>query len=385
MPGSLLWDCPRLPWMLKTLLKVLTLLVHLKPTAFFAPQRLSVPTVGATVKRKKTKEQKVQCEEIASDHAPDHAYCSKVEVVPPKIMAKATQTRFTVYESISDSQFRFFTGLTKLVFLVYVSLATSLAKASFLMPVEDQILLTLMRLRMGLLLNELAFRFHVSTALVSQIFSFWVSHLAQVSRKHLVFWLPTETIRLPLPDVFKDMPRTTCIVDCFEIFSDRPQILRRGKMFSYYKSHITVKVLHAVAPNGFVMFISKAYGGRASDRYITSNSGFLDHLEYGDEVLADRGFTIADILPVGAELALPSFTKGKQLAARDVVVSRRLAKLRIHVERSIRRMKSFRILKHVPSSYIAKKKIDDILIAVAGLCNLQPALIRGPQHGEREV
>ncbi|CAN7944341.1 unnamed protein product, partial [Ixodes hexagonus] len=156
--------------------------------------------------------------------------------------------------------------------------------------------------------------------------------------------------------------------------------------FSYYKSHNTVKVLHAVAPNGFVMFISKAYGGRASDRYITANSGFLDNLEYGDEVFADRGFTIADILPVGVELSLPSFTKGKQLAARDVVVSRRLAKLRIHVERSIRRMKCFRILKHVPSSYIAKKKKnDDILIAVAGLCNLQPALIRGPQHEKREV
>ncbi|CAN7947112.1 unnamed protein product [Ixodes pacificus] len=157
-------------------------------------------------------------------------------------------------------------------------------------------------------------------------------------------------------------------------------------MFSYYKSHNTVKVLHAVAPNGFIMFISKAYGGRASDRYITVNSGFLDHLEYGDEVLADRGFTIADVLPVGVELALPSFTKGKQLAARDVVVSRRLAKLRIHVERSIRRLKCFRILKHVPSSYLAKKnKIDDILAAVAGLCNLQPALIKGPQHEESEV
>ncbi|CAN7979313.1 unnamed protein product [Ixodes persulcatus] len=156
-------------------------------------------------------------------------------------------------------------------------------------------------------------------------------------------------------------------------------------MFSFYKSHNTVKVLHAVAPNEFVMFIPKAYGGRASDRYITANSGLLDYLKYGDEVLADRGFTIADILPIGVELAVPSFTKGKQLAARDVVVSRRLAKLRIHVERSIRRMKCFRILNHVPSSYLAKQnKIDDILVTVAGLCNLQPALIKEPQGAETD-
>ncbi|EEC16180.1 conserved hypothetical protein, partial [Ixodes scapularis] len=137
-------------------------------------------------------------------------------------------------------------------------------------------------------------------------------------------------------------------------------------------SHNTVKVLYAVAPNGFIMFISKAYGGRASDRYITVNSGFLDHLEYGDEVLADRGYSIADVLPVGVELALPSSTKGRQLAARDLVVSRRLAKLRIHVGRSIRHIKCFLILKHVTSSYLAKKKkIDDILAAVTELCNLQ--------------
>ncbi|XP_040074605.1 uncharacterized protein LOC120846794 [Ixodes scapularis] len=254
------------------------------------------------------------------------------------------------------------------------------------MSVEDQILLTLMRLRMGLLIADLAFCFQISTASVSRIFSFWIPHLAQLTRKYLMFWLSTETIRMSLPDVFRDMPRTTCIIDCFEIFSDRPQnLLRRGKMFSFYKSHNTVQVLHAVAPNGFVMFISKAYGGRASDRYITANSGLLDYLEYGDEVLADRGFTITDILPIGVELALPSFTKGKQLAARDVVVSRRLAKLRIHVERSIRRMKCFRILNHVPSSYLAKQnKIDDILVTVAGLCNLQPALIKEPQGAETD-
>ncbi|KAM7289825.1 uncharacterized protein ISCGN_029953 [Ixodes scapularis] len=337
-------------------------------------------TCGCDCKKKTMKEQGVQYDTAA----PDHTYSSTAVVVPPEATDRATQTSSTVYESVPDSQFRFFTGLTKPVFEEYVSLATSLAKASFLMPVEDQIMLTLMRLRMGSLLADLAFRFHVSTSVVSRVFSFWIPHLAQLSRKYLMFWLPTDTIRLSLPDVFEDMPRTTCIIDCFEIFCDRPRnLLRRGKMFSFYKSHNTVKVLHAVAPNGFIMFVSKAYGGRASDRYMTANSGLLDHLDYGDEVLADRGFTIADILPIGVELALPSFTKGKQLAARDVVVSRRLAKLRIHVERSIRRMKCFRILKYVPSSYLAKNNnLDHIVAAVAGLCNLQPALIKGPQLKE---
>ena len=41
--------------------------------------------------------------------------------------------------------------------------------------------------------------------------------------------------------------------------------------------------------------------------------GFLDMIEGGDLVLADRGFNIADELLIrGAKLEIPAFTKGKK-------------------------------------------------------------------------
>ena len=43
-------------------------------------------------------------------------------------------------------------------------------------------------------------------------------------------------------------------------------------------------------------FISKAWGGRASDKFITEHCGFLDHILPGDVILADRGFDIQDIV-----------------------------------------------------------------------------------------
>lgn len=58
------------------------------------------------------------------------------------------------------------------------------------------------------------------------------------------------------------------------------------------------------------MFISPAYGGRCSDKVITANSVFLDCLRPGDEVMADRGFVIQDLLyERKVKLTLPEFTK----------------------------------------------------------------------------
>ena len=57
----------------------------------------------------------------------------------------------------------------------------------------------------------------------------------------------------------------------------------------------------------------------------------------GDVVLADRGFDIHESVGVmGAEVKIPSFTKGRQqLSAVDVESSRSIAHVRIHVERVI--------------------------------------------------
>ena len=57
---------------------------------------------------------------------------------------------------------------------------------------------------------------------------------------------------------------------------------------------------------------SSGRGGHASDKVITLDYGFLDTLEHGDEILADRGFLVREELAsVGATLRIPSFTNGK--------------------------------------------------------------------------
>lgn len=106
------------------------------------------------------------------------------------------------------------------------------------------------------------------------------------------------------------------------------------------------------------MFLSKCYGGRASNRFITKKSGFYIYLNPNDEVMADRGFTIGkELFSLHVGHTIPSFLRGrKQLREKEDVESRRIASVRIHVERAIRRMKSYRILKSIISIISVKKK-----------------------------
>ena len=87
------------------------------------------------------------------------------------------------------------------------------------------------------------------------------------------------------------------ILDCTEVNIERPKSLNaQAATWSDYKHHNTFKFLVGIAPSGFISFLSSCYGGRASDKFITRDSGFYDILERGDTVMADRGFQIREEL-----------------------------------------------------------------------------------------
>ena len=77
---------------------------------------------------------------------------------------------------------------------------------------------------------------------------------------------------------------------------------------SVYKNHVTLKGLVGIAPSGAITFISQLYSGSISDREIVERSGFLKlEFDNGDTVMADKGFTIEDLLPLGVTLNIPPF------------------------------------------------------------------------------
>lgn len=90
--------------------------------------------------------------------------------------------------------------------------------------------------------------------------------------------------------------------------------MARAQTYSAYKAANTVKVLTAIAPSGQIMFVSEAYGGRASDKHIVRTSGVEDHLRKGDVIMADRGFVLeAHLEAQGIKMNMPAFTRGKNI------------------------------------------------------------------------
>lgn len=223
--------------------------------------------------------------------------------------------RHVIASSLKEDDCTFYTGLSKTVFDHLAKAASAEATKTFLsLPTEDQLLLTLLRLRLGLLYGYLARMFQLSVTCAHNIFKHMLSVLTTIMKK-IVIWLPRAVIRNTTPESFLNnrFEGTTCIIDGSEIVLQRPKKLRpRAQTYSSYKARNTVKFLMAVAPNGYIMYVSPAYGGRASDKFITSDCGVEDYLGPGDEIMADRGFTLSQNLNVqGVKLNIPAFTRGK--------------------------------------------------------------------------
>ncbi|XP_072142117.1 uncharacterized protein [Dermacentor andersoni] len=242
-----------------------------------------------------------------------------------------------------------------------------------------------MRLRLGLLCGDLARRYEVSVAYVSGTFSRVLDDLVKIMQE-VVVRLSRSRLRASMPERFRnsEYSRTTCIFDCTEALMQRPwKLMARSQRVSQYKGANTMKFLTVIAPNGFIMFVSDVYGGRASDKYIVKTCGVEEYLLPGDEIMADRGFKLDPYLEVqGIKMNRSAFTKvfilffsgEDQLPESEVTETRRIASLRIHVERAINRIKTYRIFKQV-LPIKSRKYASKIVLVCAGLCNLKRPLI----------
>lgn len=294
----------------------------------------------------------------------------------------------------SNSKAKYYTGITKVqrealwnflgeakyhlrIINTKKTTSTSLRK----LTVEDQFLLTLFKLRCNYTFKDIGFRHAVNPRMLSNIFKSWLQ-LLFVKFKSIEDRMFTlyDDLPKPLPKAFNNslLKYTRVVIDCSELFIESTSDFEaQGNIFSSYKHHTTAKVLIGVAPSGGVVFASNCFEGSISDREIVIQSGFLDKINPNDLVLADRGFTIEDLLAEkGARLNIPPFLSGRpNFTLGETRKTKIIARARIHVERFNQRFKRFRFLKGI----IPQCHLDVLTQAVyvcSCLCNFDKPLVR---------
>lgn len=280
---------------------------------------------------------------------------------------------------LQDKEFVAFTGISRNVCQFLLYRIGSNVKDCRGLSREMKLVMVLVRLKSNLSYINLKTMFKTSLSSVKKVFVATLNALLNAT-KEFVIWFDRKSIQARLPPSFRGLfPNTRAIIDASEVECSSPSKPdQRVKMDSHYKSRFTVKYLVACAPSGEIMFVSKGFGGRTTDTEITVRSGFLQLIEPGDHILADKGFPSieARVLEKGGLLVMPPFKKGQsnfQFSKEQNENGYNISRVRIHVERCIARMKRFQVLDYVKADM--REYFDDSLVIISGLCNLCNDLI----------
>ena len=101
--------------------------------------------------------------------------------------------------------------------------------------------------------------------------------------------------------------------------------------FQLTKNKNTVKVLVGITPSRAISFVSQTYECSILERKL------VDKLEAGDELMAEKGFLIQDLLtPIGMHLNIKFILGSRaQMPTDDVLLIKKIARLHVHVEKTI--------------------------------------------------
>lgn len=240
----------------------------------------------------------------------------------------------------------------------------------------DEFFMVMMRLRLGLLVKDLEYRFKISSGTVSKIFNSWIAFLYK-HLQSLIFMPSLAVMQNHVPKCFQSFRDVRIVLDCTEIFIQTPSSLENQSVtYSNYKSHNTFKVLVGISMTGAVVFVSELWGGSASDCEITRKSGLLEQLSNGDAVMVDKGFIHLkpDLEKLGVKLYCPPFKTKDQFTKLEVEMTRRIASARIHVERKMEQIKNFRLLQGILPIALSKQA-NEIFHICCALTNLWPPLV----------
>jgi hypothetical protein len=304
------------------------------------------------------------------------------------VKSSATGTVFLSFQNLSTDKelLHYYTGLESAnkLYAVFVTLGSAVNHLRYyrtsvtdnISPL-NQFILMLAKLRQDLDYLPLSKMCGVSQFTAHNIFVTWVNFCSR-QWSEVSMWPDKDLVLFFAPEDFKaKFPATRVIVDGTEIPIKKPSNpLSQRATFSTYKNRNTVKVLVGSTPGGLISYVSDAYGGATSDRQIVERSNLPNMCQAHDSVMADKGFNVQDLFAANdVTINIPTFFKKKnRMSGSQVLADRRISSKRVHIERIIGSMKTYKILT-TPLHASEARLASHIVRVCAMLCNFRKRII----------
>ena len=237
---------------------------------------------------------------------------------------------------------------------------------------RNQVLLTVVWLRVYPTHEVLAYLFGVSDSTVSRIIARILPLLEAAGRDTMRMPDPGRKRRRSLDDLLHDTPELAVVVDSFEQKVQRPQAQdERDSWYSHKKHNHTYKTQLAVDENhGRIVDVTASVKGRIHDFHLLQQSGLLARLPDGVGCIGDLGYQgIRALHPLGACPRKKPWGKNKVRPPEDIPYNRAFSQRRIIVENTINRLRRYQSLSQTDRQH--RRQHSARVLAVVGLVNRQ--------------
>ena len=239
---------------------------------------------------------------------------------------------------------------------------------------RDQVLLTVVWLRVYPTHEVLGYLFGISDSTVSRIIQRSLPVLEQAGRDTMRMPDPGRKRRRSLDQLLSDTPELAVVIDSFEQKIQRPKDPgQRDQFYSGKKKTHTLKSQVAVnEETGAIVDVSESVAGPLADIKLLQQSGLMKRLPQGVGGIGDLAYVGIDKLhPKGLAASPRRKPRGKPRPPEDVAYNTAFSRRRIIVENTIGRLRRYQSLTQTDRQH--RQHHSARVHAVAGLVNRQLA------------
>lgn len=271
-----------------------------------------------------------------------------------------------------DIQLHAFTGIdSELLHILTnaVALCNRLSSSESELSVEEEIILSLIKLRWNLSFGSLANLFYIKENECTSIFRTMLQILKSIL-KSAIYWPTQEEIMSCMPESLETLKKTIAVVDRNEINVERLTCPKCDlPMNCEYDGDEKLKILIGFSQCGLITYVSKAEQGVAAANETIVNPCLISKIliPSNDAIMTDGCFIEQDCNRLFIDL-IKSRTE-KPFDPEYARTEKPKETSSMHVENAYKRFRKFRFLQTTVSSDEASL-IDDISVVICGIVNL---------------